>query len=193
MTSEPSGRGRPRDESIDERVFDAVEKILREDGLNGLSMERVAKVAGIGKQTLYRRYPTRLPLLVDFMRQVSEQRAPAEPVVGQPRPSIRQVLTVAYGFASSPTGRAVMRALMAEATNDETARALVHEQFVARRRQLLTAVIIDELGIAENDAKVLTELAFGFMWSRLALDGAGSEHDLERVIVLLGLTAGDRQ
>jgi AcrR family transcriptional regulator len=56
-------RGRPRIAELDERILAATRALLAEHGYLGLSMEAVAKRAGVGKQTLYRRWPRR-PLLV---------------------------------------------------------------------------------------------------------------------------------
>jgi len=56
-------RGRPRSPELDERILDAARELLAAHGYLGLSMEAVARRAGVGKQTLYRRWPRR-PLLV---------------------------------------------------------------------------------------------------------------------------------
>lgn len=62
MSKEPV-RGRPRSPELDRRILDAARELLAEHGYLGLSMEAVARRAGVGKQTLYRRWPRR-PLLV---------------------------------------------------------------------------------------------------------------------------------
>lgn len=62
MPKEPA-LGRPRSPELDERILDATRELLAEHGYLGLSMEAVARRAGVGKQTLYRRWPRR-PLLV---------------------------------------------------------------------------------------------------------------------------------
>jgi len=58
-----TARGRPRLPELDERILDAARELLAAHGYLGLSMEAVARRAGVGKQTLYRRWPRR-PLLV---------------------------------------------------------------------------------------------------------------------------------
>lgn len=63
MPNDTPSRGRPRIAELDERILDATRTLLAEHGYLGLSMEAVAKRAGVGKQTLYRRWPRR-PLLV---------------------------------------------------------------------------------------------------------------------------------
>lgn len=58
-----TARGRPRIAELDERILNATRELLAEHGYQGLSMEAVARRAGVGKQTLYRRWPRR-PVLV---------------------------------------------------------------------------------------------------------------------------------
>ncbi|NQZ51394.1 MAG: TetR/AcrR family transcriptional regulator [Moritella sp.] len=48
--------GRPVDHQKTQRVFDAIDDILANEGISGLSIERIAKNAGISKATLYRRF-----------------------------------------------------------------------------------------------------------------------------------------
>lgn len=186
--SAPSGRaaaGRPRDAEVDTRLFAAAEAILCEGGLAALSMEAVARRAGVGKQTLYRRYRTRLPLLVDLMRKVSEERAPARPPADAPPPDVRRIVEAAYRFASSPVGGAVMRALLAEAAADEAAMALVRERFVEARRALLIDAIMREAGVRRREAVVRTDMAFGLMWYRLAMGTAPPDEAIDEVVVFL--------
>jgi AcrR family transcriptional regulator len=62
-------RGRPRDDSIDERVRDAAAAIFATEGWRGFSFDSVAKAARVGKSTLYLRWPNREELLIEVLRQ----------------------------------------------------------------------------------------------------------------------------
>ncbi|MEU5755065.1 TetR/AcrR family transcriptional regulator [Streptomyces sp. NPDC047829] len=57
--------GRPRDGERGEAILDATREILIRDGYAGLSMEKVAAAAGVGKPTLYRRWSSRSALVGD--------------------------------------------------------------------------------------------------------------------------------
>jgi AcrR family transcriptional regulator len=52
-----AGRGRPRSPRCDEAILDAAWALLEQLGYSRLSMERIAAEAGVGKPTLYLRYP----------------------------------------------------------------------------------------------------------------------------------------
>lgn len=49
--------GRPRDPEVDERIVECTRAILAEGGLAALSLAEVARRAGVGRPTVYRRYP----------------------------------------------------------------------------------------------------------------------------------------
>lgn len=62
-------RGRPRSEAVERAILEGVMKLL-EDGvpLAELSIERVARTAGVGKATIYRRWSGKEELFVDVVR-----------------------------------------------------------------------------------------------------------------------------
>jgi AcrR family transcriptional regulator len=56
--------GRPRDARVDAAVMDATRALLAERGFAGTTVEAIAGRAGVGKATIYRRWPTREALLL---------------------------------------------------------------------------------------------------------------------------------
>ena len=58
--------GRPRNARADEAILDAVIALLGSgQSVDGLSMDAVAAKAGVGKATIYRRWPNKEALLID--------------------------------------------------------------------------------------------------------------------------------
>ncbi|MER5661799.1 TetR/AcrR family transcriptional regulator [Streptomyces mirabilis] len=66
---EGSPRGRPRSEAVERSIIEGAIKLL-EDGvpLADISIERLARTAGVGKATIYRRWSGKEELFVDVMR-----------------------------------------------------------------------------------------------------------------------------
>jgi AcrR family transcriptional regulator len=56
-------RGRPRDPMLEARVFDAAMALYAEAGWAGFNFDAVARAAGVGKASLYSRWPSRGDLL----------------------------------------------------------------------------------------------------------------------------------
>ncbi|KFG01861.1 TetR family transcriptional regulator [Streptomyces scabiei] len=84
-----STRGRPRSEAVEQAILEAVMKLL-EDGapLADLSVERIARTAGVGKAAIYRRWSAKADLFVAVIRAAE----PAEPEL--PGTSMRDDLVV---------------------------------------------------------------------------------------------------
>lgn len=65
-----AGRGRPRDPGLEDRVLDVAIALYAETGWAGFTFEAVARRSGVGKASLYRRWPSR----GDLLRQTFEAR-----------------------------------------------------------------------------------------------------------------------
>lgn len=71
-------RGRPRSAAAERAILDAVIALLEAgEPLAGLSIERIARTAGVGKATIYRRWTGKEELFVDVVRDME----PVDPPV----------------------------------------------------------------------------------------------------------------
>ncbi|WP_405391225.1 TetR/AcrR family transcriptional regulator [Streptomyces sp. NBC_01102] len=71
-------RGRPRSAAAERAILDAVVELLESgEPLAGLSIERIARTAGVGKATIYRRWSGKEELFVDVLRDIE----PGDPTV----------------------------------------------------------------------------------------------------------------
>ncbi|MGQ4486649.1 TetR/AcrR family transcriptional regulator [Streptomyces sp. SAS_281] len=71
-------RGRPRSAAAEAAILDAVVELLEAgEPLAALSIERIARTAGVGKATIYRRWAGKEELFVDVLRAIE----PPEPEV----------------------------------------------------------------------------------------------------------------
>jgi len=59
--------GRPRSEQADRAIIEAALELFAESGAEGLCIEQVAARAGVGKATIYRRWPGKEDLLLDAL------------------------------------------------------------------------------------------------------------------------------
>jgi AcrR family transcriptional regulator len=63
-TLEPVPSGRPRDPQVEQRALHAARDLLAERGYAGVTYDEVAKRAGVGKSSLYLRWPNKADLVV---------------------------------------------------------------------------------------------------------------------------------
>lgn len=64
LRTAPRSRGRPRSSQAHEAILDATLALLAEKGYEHLTVEDVAAAAGVGKATIYRRWPSKAPLVI---------------------------------------------------------------------------------------------------------------------------------
>jgi AcrR family transcriptional regulator len=70
------GRGRPRSEKADRAILDATLRMVGEHGVAGTTIEGVAAEAGVGKTTIYRRWPNKNDLI---LAAISDIVPPSDP------------------------------------------------------------------------------------------------------------------
>lgn len=63
-------RGRPRDPAREEAILDATLELLVEGGYDRLTIEQVASRAGAGKATVYRRWNSKVDLVLDAVMRI---------------------------------------------------------------------------------------------------------------------------
>jgi AcrR family transcriptional regulator len=70
LTGEPGRphRGRPRDPGLDEAILAAAVDLLAEAGYARLTMEQVAARAGVGKASVYLRWPNKVALVAEAIQ-----------------------------------------------------------------------------------------------------------------------------
>ena len=116
MTTKTRGGGSVPDPTVAHRVVQAVLEELAESGRTHLSMDRVAKRAGVSKTTMYTRWRTKEDLLVAAYRESSRPFPPLN--TGTLRGDLDLLLhTVIAGAADNNYGTVLTELLSAAATN----------------------------------------------------------------------------
>ncbi|MEU5713372.1 MULTISPECIES: TetR/AcrR family transcriptional regulator [Streptomyces] len=128
-------RGRPRSEAVEHAILEGVMKLLEEGvPLAELSIERVARTAGVGKATIYRRWSGKEELFVDVVRAAE----PPDPEL--PGTSLRDDLVVLLeslrrrGLVSRSS--AILHNVYAQMKSSPRIWAAYHANVIAPRRDL---------------------------------------------------------
>ncbi|HEV7629339.1 MAG TPA: TetR/AcrR family transcriptional regulator, partial [Streptomyces sp.] len=162
----PARRGRPRSEAVESAIIESVLSLL-EDGtsIDALSMERVARTAGVGKATVYRRWPGKDALLLDVVRTLEEPQA--EPSGASVRDDIVTLLEWHRRVGMAKRNSAVQRAMMSHVKSHPKLWEQYHDSVIKVRREALFCVL--RRGIASGelrgdlDLELLGELFVGPM------------------------------
>ncbi|MFG2307330.1 TetR/AcrR family transcriptional regulator [Streptomyces sp. NPDC048566] len=122
----PRRRGSVRTEELLQATLD----LAAEVGYAGLSIEAVGRRAGVGKHTIYRRWPSKAALLLDALSRVWTTDLDYHDT-GDVRADLReQFLRSGHSLSTPPIGP-VYRAVIAEAQGDADLRRTLHERFLA--------------------------------------------------------------
>ena len=114
-------RPRRRGAALEAAILDAVLAELTEVGYGQLSMERVAERAGAGKASLYRRWPSRVELVMDAVYHAFPDPA-APPDTGSLRGDLLAVVRGVAEQLAGPAGRALAGVLSDVLGDPELAR-----------------------------------------------------------------------
>jgi AcrR family transcriptional regulator len=117
------GRGRPRDPKTDERIIEAAAELLRQRGFERMTVDEVAAKAGVGKATVYRRWPSKDDLAVAAMERLYSVEMP-QPDTGSIRTDLAESYRAVLAFVGSPQGSAYLKMSIAESVRDERIAAL---------------------------------------------------------------------
>lgn len=192
-------RGRPRNAAVDTAVVESVLRMLEEGAtISQLSMERIARRAGVGKATLYRRWPGKNELMLDVMRSVDDPGTVLDGI------SVRDDLVACLESnrrrAVAKRSSALLRNVLAQFQSDPELWRTYHDTTIAGQRAQLHRVLrrgVESGEIrADLDLDLLGDLFMGPILSRSILrpDACLEDGLAERIVdtVLDGVRARAR-
>lgn len=124
--------GRPRDAQLDHAILEATRELLATDSYAQLSMESVAARAQVGKKTLYRRWPSKAPLVADAVLDAYGRDGSFDvPDTGDIRADVQSWLIEHAEFIADPSNAALIRALIAAAASNPLDSNALHVRLTA--------------------------------------------------------------
>jgi AcrR family transcriptional regulator len=163
--------GRKRDEDAEQRILDATRDLISVRGSSQVTINEIAAEANVGKQTIYRWWPTKAVLVLDALeREIKSANPP--PSTGSTYGDIRtQMRRVAAMFAS-PTG-SIIRELIAESLGNDDIAKQFRERFFDER--LKRGMPTFEAGVAKGelradlDLEIVSEMLYAPLWLRMII------------------------
>ena len=181
-----SGYGRPRDLGASERIFDAVEWLFVDGGYAGVTFGSVARRAGVGVKTIYRRFRNRDELILGTI----EVRV-GMPSFGNSGDTVEDLVSMlgAGGRASIQRYRVRFFAAVAlESGRHPEFLMVLPRRFVWPLRRSLESVLVRAVRRGEVgddvDLRVVIDLLMGFSGSRF---WSGEDFDDVAVRISVGL------
>lgn len=115
-----SRRGAPRSEKSRQAILEAASSQFQERGYASLTIEGVAAQAGVGKQTIYRWWPTKSDLIAECLLEgrLFPERL-SLPNTGSLRSDLIDWVSQIFELMRDPAGRGLVTSLIAAATANE--------------------------------------------------------------------------
>jgi AcrR family transcriptional regulator len=177
--------GRPRSEVAHRAILEAARQLLTEEGFTRLRLEHVASRAGVGKNTIYRRWPSKEDLTLELLLELARPHLAIADVGNTRAELLAAVENPIRAITQSPFGP-VIRAMMSQIAGNPAIGDPFRSAVVAARRAEIARVI--ERGVARGDlrpdadASVATELLAGPVYFRLVFGGSLDDDLAIRVV-----------
>ena len=163
----PAGRGRPRDRATDLAILRAGLELFIERGVEGASMEQVAKQAGVGKPSIYRRWSNKEELIaaaietlvVDEVQFASVEAAETQ----SPSALVEAAIDSAAAAATAPQYRALVARVYGSAVSHPSLLAAYWQRYVLPRRQVAARLLERAQAEGNVDADLDLDVAIDMM------------------------------
>lgn len=182
MTTAHPGATRPRhhgnrhgrSESARIAVLEAADDLLVERGFAGVTIEGIAAMAGVAKQTIYRWWDSKTDILFDALTQDASEFFTV-PDTGDLGADLRARLHELAAFLGATDAGAMVRALAGQALHDPMVAARFRSEFVTAQRDLdrqpfLHAAARGELA-ASTDIELAIDQLAGPVYYRMLITG----------------------
>ncbi|KUI42238.1 TetR family transcriptional regulator [Mycobacterium sp. IS-1590] len=137
-------RGRPRSRHLDTAILQAALDVFIERGIAGMSIEQVAKSAGVGKPTIYRRWQGKEQLVADAIEaHVSadiQWPTREEIATGKVHDLVRHNIAGAARTATDPRFRALIAQIYGSAVTHPELLQTYWDRYIQPRRDLVFAM-----------------------------------------------------
>jgi AcrR family transcriptional regulator len=170
--------GRPRSAEADDAIVDATVALLSEEGFDRLSMEAVAVRAGVGKATVYRRWPSKEALVIEAVARRTDPFADVP--AGSARDRLVAVLEGMRNASRTGAGRLLPCMVGASVSNPPLA-AHYRAQILEPRRARIAEIVREGVAAgelrADVDPGVAVDLLVGALLYRIVFSGVIGEAD----------------
>ncbi|MET9519471.1 TetR/AcrR family transcriptional regulator [Streptomyces sp. NPDC002994] len=156
MTLPIAPRGRPRDVRAHQAILTATTELVTEVGYAATSIGAVAARAGVGKDTIYRRWSGKAELVYEAV--FTETEAAPAPDTGSLTGDLTALLEALIQEFSAPAAAAALPGLLADFAGSPGLQARIRSEFLAPAKDGLVAVFERAVQRGEADPGLPVDL-----------------------------------
>jgi AcrR family transcriptional regulator len=162
--------GRRQDPAVDAAIRSAVNELIFDRGVE-MTYDEVAARAGVGRATVFRRYPTKRDLVLDAITHVTLERMEL-PDTGSVQGDFRRAVAEIMRVFGEPRMRQLTRQGLGESCRDEAFRSVLRE-VLDRRLEMITRLLGRGVERGElpatTDTRTIADLVSGVIAIRVAV------------------------
>lgn len=181
--------GRPRSEQVHQSILDATNKLLLHSPVRDISIEAIAKKAGVGKTTIYRRWPNKIAIILDAIS--GPMGVIPAPVSGGNAKDLLVRQLERFARLTRGRGGKVIAEVMAEAQGDSEMTALFFQNFMVQHEEILASII--EQGKSSGDFRegldtaLAVDMIYGAVFYRLMSTSDPLDHSFSDSLIMEAL------
>jgi AcrR family transcriptional regulator len=181
----PRSPGRPRSRTAERAILDATLELLASEGFDRLTVEGVAALAGVGKATIYRRWPSKLALVLAAVGELSTHPLP-ELTTGRTRDDLVSLLRHIIEALSGTIAGRILPGLVAESARSPALLGVLHDFWITRRKIMMEVL---RQGAAQGDLpegvdlELIADLLYGPVHYRFLISAAPLDRPLAEQVV----------
>lgn len=178
--------GRPRSEQARQAILDATNKLLLHMSVRDISIEAIAKKAGVGKTTIYRWWPSKVAIILDALS--GPMNVLPAPVSGQDARDLLSRQIERFGRLSRGRGGKVIAEVFAEAQGNAEMLQLFYQGFMLQHEEIMANII--EQGKqnaqfrADLDTAMAVDMVYGAIFYRLMSNPAPLEQNFIDALIM---------
>ncbi|WP_367197798.1 TetR/AcrR family transcriptional regulator [Amorphus sp. 3PC139-8] len=185
-----SGRAAGRISRKHKAIVEAALACAIRDGVQATSVDAIAAQAGVGKQTIYRWWPSKAALYVDVYSEIVGKDV-LMPDPGPLTTRLAAFLSKLFRlYRETPAGR-ILAGLVAAATSDPETRRALQEGLVLGRAELVEGLVGEAVadGTFGGDPAIANEIVVAVVWKRLVMAPDSLDDAFARTLADLALSA----
>jgi AcrR family transcriptional regulator len=172
--------GRPRSQAVDDAILRAALALFFEHGVQGTSIERIAKRAHVAKTSVYRRWSSREALLAQAIEVFRNTVGPSVELVDRTLPEAFLALLIdACGAIARPELRKLMTRLIGSIADCPSLMAVYRESYFLPRRNAFVRALgrMRQAGLLPGrmDPEILADMLIGALIQRVVAIPSGDD------------------
>lgn len=182
-------RGRPRDPRTDSAIMAATRRLLTDVGYDQVSMESIARAAGVSRPTIYRRWPSKAHVVFEAAFGIDGGTAEL-PRSGDFETDLREFVRGAVAFWREPVVEAATLGILAERRRDSElhirTQQLLDDKIRAELAELVRTAAAQGVVRADVDTDTLFNVLVGTTFYGALVDGrADTDHLVDTLCSLI--------